>query len=282
MSDEHTFPAQPEKDPPPPRLLDQVRQVAAAHGYAAATRDGFVQWTVRLIHFHGRRHPRELNLADLGRFLEHVVRSEKDPLPALAEARRALEFLYRDVLAIPVGELPLPRPPRLLDQVRQVLRVQHYAQRTEECYVDWIKRFILFHGRRHPRDLGAAEVEQFLTDLAVNGHVAASTQNQALCALLFLYGHVLEIELGRFDAVLARRPKRLPVVLSAEEVRRVLDHVEGGEAVFRLMARLLYGCGLRLLEACRLRVKDIDLERGQIIVRAGKGNKDRIVTSMNC
>jgi integron integrase len=125
--------------------------------------------------------------------------------------------------------------------------------------------------------MAAAEVEQFLTDLAVNGHVAASTQNQVLNALLFLYQQVLEIDLGRLDAVRARRPKRLPVVLAPEEVAAVLQHVKGAGGVFRLMARLLYGCGLRLLECCQLRVKDVDLARGQIVVRGGKGNKDRVV-----
>src|SRR5437588_531555 len=125
--------------------------------------------------------------------------------------------------------------------------------------------------------MGAAEVEQFLTHLAVQGHVAASTQNQALNALVFLYKQVLEIDLGRFDAVRARRGKRLPVVLAAEEVAAILEHVQGGDGVFRLMARLLYGCGLRLMECCPLRVKDVHLLRGQIVVRAGKGNKDRVV-----
>ncbi len=125
--------------------------------------------------------------------------------------------------------------------------------------------------------MGAAEVEQFLTHLAVEGHVSPSTQNQALNAVVFLYAQMLEIDLGRFDAVRARRGKRLPVVLSPEEVAAVLERIEGGEGVFRLMARLLYGCGLRLMECCQLRVKDLDLARAQIIVRAGKGNKDRVV-----
>jgi site-specific recombinase XerD len=149
------------------------------------------------------------------------------------------------VLHLDLGELPLPRPPRLLDQVRQVLRVRHYALSTEDSYVAWIVRFILFHNKRHPRDMGAAEVEQFLTHLAVDGHVSASTQNQALNALVFLYQQVLEIDLGRFDAVRARRPKRLPVVLAAEQVAAVLPQVKGANGMFHLMARLLYGCGLR-------------------------------------
>lgn len=174
-----------------------------------------------------------------------------------------------------MGELP--RPLRLLDQVKQVMRVKHYALRTEECYTQWIKRFVLFHGKRHPRDMGAAELELFLSDLAVQGHVSASTQNQALNAIVFLYRDVLDLELGRLDAVRARRPKRLPVVLAPEEVAQVLALIEGAGGVFALMARLLYGCGLRLMECCRLRVKDIDLARGQIMVRQGKGAKDRVV-----
>ena len=125
--------------------------------------------------------------------------------------------------------------------------------------------YILFHGKRHPRELGAAEVEQFLTDLAVRGHVSASTQNQALNALVFLYTQVLGMELGRVDAVRARRPKRLPVVLAPEEVQRVLARIQGAGGVFLLMAQLLYGCGLRLMECCRLRVKDVSLERGQVV-----------------
>jgi integron integrase len=167
-----------------------------------------------------------------------------------------------------------PRPPRLLDQVRAKLRLLHYAIRTEEAYVDWIRRFILFHHKRHPREMGATEIEAFLTHLAVDGKVAASTQNQALAALLFLYQKVLEIELSALDAVRARRPKRLPVVLSTDEVRAVLDRMTG---IPRLMAELMYGSGLRLLETCRLRVKDIDFARGQIVVREGKGDTDRVV-----
>ncbi|MCI0638775.1 MAG: site-specific integrase, partial [Gemmataceae bacterium] len=145
-------------------------------------------------------------VAEIGAFLEHVAKTEKDALGAIATARAALEFLYERVIHKAGGELPLQRPPRLLDQVKQVLRVKHYALRTEECYVQWIKRFILFNGTRHPRDMGAAELELFLSDLA-------------------------------------------------------------------LMARLLYGCGLRLMECCRLRVKDVDLARGQIMVRHAKGGK---------
>jgi integron integrase len=157
------------------------------------------------------------------------------------------------------------------------LRVRHYARATEESYVHWAERYIRFHGLRHPKDLGAAEVSAFLTDLAVRGHVAASTQNQALNALVFLYGHVLGLELGRLDAVRARRPRRLPTVLSCEEVGRVLDAIAGGNGAFHLMVSLLYGAGLRRKECCALRVQDVDVSRRQIVVRQGKGAKDRVV-----
>jgi integron integrase len=272
-----TASATPQATPPAPRLLDQLRLAARQRGHAEATVAAFVDWALRFIRFHGKRHPRAMGVAEVGQFLEAIAQTENDPVRALAAGRDALDFLYREVLHLDLGELPWPRPPRLLDQVHQVLRVRHYARSTEECYVQWITRFIHFHHNRHPRDMGAAEVEQFLTHLAVDGHVAASTQNQALNALVFLYQQVLEIDLGRFDAVRARRPKRLPVVLAAEEVAAVLPHVQGGDGVFQLMARLLYGCGLRLLECCQLRVKDVRVARGQIIVRAGKGNKDRVV-----
>ena len=164
-------------------------------------------------------------------------------------------------------------PPRLLDQLRAKTRLLHYSLRTEDAYADWVKRFILFHGKRHPREMGVPEIEAFLTDLAVEKQVAASTQNQALSAILFLYQKVLDIELPRIDALRAKRPERLPVVLSIDEVRAVLDGMEGTE---RLQAELLYGAGLRLLECCRLRVKDVDFERRQLAVRDGKGEKDRM------
>lgn len=169
---------------------------------------------------------------------------------------------------------PGANPPRLLDQVREAIRLRHYSIRTEQAYTDWIKRFILFHGKRHPRELGAAEVERFLTHLAVEGRVAASTQNQALSALLFLYKAVLRVDLPWLGEVTrAKRPGRLPVVLTVEETRRVLAHIHGPQG---LMAGLLYGAGLRLLECVRLRVKDVDFGYRQITVRDGKGEKDRV------
>ena len=169
---------------------------------------------------------------------------------------------------------PSPQPPKLLDQVRDRIRVKHYSIRTETQYVQWVRRFILYHGKRHPRDMGATEVEAFLTHLAVDGHVAAATQNQALSALLFLYKEVLAIDLPWLnDVTRAKRPQRMPVVLTREEVHAVLDRMAG---VYALMARLLYGTGMRLMECVRLRVKDVDFGRGEILIRDGKGAKDRV------
>ncbi|HET6546657.1 MAG TPA: integron integrase [Rhodanobacteraceae bacterium] len=167
------------------------------------------------------------------------------------------------------------RPARLLDQVRDRIRVKHYSLRTEQAYVGWIRRFILANGKRHPRELGGAEVGRFLTWLASERNVAAGTQNQALAALLFLYREVLDTELPWLDDVVrARRPRRVPVVLSRDEVHRLLAQLEGREW---LMAGLLYGAGLRLMECLRLRVKDVDFGRREITVREGKGDKDRHV-----
>ena len=162
----------------------------------------------------------------------------------------------------------------LLDRIRDKIRLKHYSIRTETAYVDWVRRFVNFHHRRHPRDLGPEHVEAFLTHLAVQRNVAASTQNQAKSALLFLYKEVLGSELPWLNGVeTARRPTRLPVVLNRSEVDAVLNRMHGTNG---LMARLLYGSGLRLMEAARLRVKDLDLERCEILVRDGKGAKDRV------
>jgi integron integrase len=178
----------------------------------------------------------------------------------------------RDYVINSAKVIPNPRA-KLLDQVREVLRVKHYALRTEEVYVLWIKRYIFFHQKRHPREMGAAEVQAFLSDLAVTQKVSASTQNQALNALVFLYDQVLHIELGWMDnLVRAKRSTRLPLVMSRDEVRRVIASMSG---THQLLAKILYGTGLRLMECLRLRVKDIDFERNQIIVRNGKGDKDR-------
>jgi integron integrase len=165
-------------------------------------------------------------------------------------------------------------PPRLLDQVRAALQRRHYSPRTEEAYVARLRRFILFHDKRHPRDMGATEIEAFLTDLAVKRHVAASTQNQALAALLFLCRHVLHVPLDdRIAAAPARRPRGLPTVLTPTELQRLL-HLMSGPS--RLMAMILYGSGLRVHECVSLRVKDLNFERGEILVRDGKGGKARV------
>ena len=172
-----------------------------------------------------------------------------------------------------VSSPPTPVKPRLLDQVRQAIRARHYSPRTEEAYVHWIKRFIFFHNKRHPAEMGEAEIAAFLSSLASESHVSASTQNQAFNALLFLYQQVLQKKIGLIEGVVrAKRPSRLPVVLTKEEVGRLLARLEGAPW---LMAMLLYGAGLRLMECCRLRVKDIDFSKNQIVIRAGKGNKDR-------
>ncbi|MCH7798070.1 MAG: integron integrase [Planctomycetes bacterium] len=167
---------------------------------------------------------------------------------------------------------------KLLDQVRQAIRLRHYSRRTEKTYLHWIERFIRFHARggvwKHPQGLGASDVEAFLTYLAVRRGVAGSTQNQALNAIIFLYRHVLRHEIGKISAVRAKRGRRMPVVLTRAEVARVLQQLQG---VNLLMAELMYGSGLRLLECCRLRIKDTDLERRQLVVRQGKGDRDRVV-----
>ena len=169
---------------------------------------------------------------------------------------------------------PVNAKPKLLDQVRDKIRLKHLSIRTEQAYVDWIKRFILFQQKRHPADMGAAEVEAFLTHLAVAGKVAASTQNQAKAALLFLYREVLAIQLPWLDTVeQAKVSRRLPVVLTQTEVKSLLDRLQGTQ---QLIGRLLYGTGMRLMECMRLRVKDVEFERHELIVRDGKGFKDRM------
>jgi integron integrase len=166
-------------------------------------------------------------------------------------------------------------PPRLLERVRRAARLRHMSRRTEEAYVHWVRRFVLFHRKRHPDEMGAHEVVEFLSHLAVRREVAASTQNQALSALLFLYRVVLGRELEGLDAAArAQRPDRLPVVMSRGEVRAVLAGLSG---TYRLVATLLYGGGLRLLEALRLRMKDVDFDRHQLTVREPKGRRDRAV-----
>ena len=167
-----------------------------------------------------------------------------------------------------------PSSPKLLDRVRETLRRKHYSHRTEQAYVHWIKRFILFHNKQHPKNMGIPEIEAFLTHLAVHEHVAASTQNQALQAILFLYREVLGWEITEpIHALRARKPKRLPTILTRREVQALFSYLS---STHLLMAQLLYGSGLRLMECLRLRVKDLDFAYHTITVRDGKGEKDRI------
>jgi integron integrase len=165
-------------------------------------------------------------------------------------------------------------PKKLLDQVSEALRLKHYSIHTEESYLAWIKRYILFHHKRHPQDMGGPEIQAFLSHLALHENIASSTQNQALSALLFLYRDVLRLELDYpIDAIRAKKPRRLPTILTKEETTKVIRHLSG---IHQLMAKLLYGSGLRLMECVRLRVQDLDFAQRQILVRNGKGAKDRV------
>jgi site-specific recombinase XerD len=163
--------------------------------------------------------------------------------------------------------------PKLLTQLSEVIRLKHYSLKTEKSYIHWCRRFIIFHKKRHPKEMNTQEVQAFLNYLAVDQHVSASTQNQALNAIVFLYKNVIKKELGTIDAIRARRPKRLPVVLTREETRKILSLLSG---VNHLMGSFLYGSGLRLMECLRLRIKEIDFSAKHIIVRDGKGFKDRV------
>jgi integron integrase len=170
--------------------------------------------------------------------------------------------------------LSKPGKPRLLDKVREAIRTKHYSIRTEQSYVQWIRRYILFHNKRHPKDMGQKEINAFLKHLAVNRNVTASTQTQALCAILFLYKDVLNLEIGFVENIYrAKKPRRLPVVFSRLEVREIMRYLTGEKWI---MANVIYGAGLRLMECLRLRIKDVDFSYNQITVRDGKGQVDRI------
>lgn len=185
-----------------------------------------------------------------------------------------LTLAKTNATAMPALNDSAARQPKLLDQLRAAIRVKHYSYSTEKTYLHWAKRFILFHGKRHPSDMGAPEVEAFLSALATERNVSASTQNQAMHAILFLYRDVLHVTLPWLDGVTrAKVSKRLPSVLSQQEIAALLAHVSGTNG---LIIRLLYGTGMRIKECLRLRVKDVDLARRQIVIREGKGNKDRI------
>lgn len=196
-----------------------------------------------------------------------MERTNKSYLPVVAEL-----FLRPKFERMASLNNPTP-PPRLLDRMRSVIRLRHMSYSTERVYVEWVRRFILFHGKRHPKDLGAPEVESFLSHLAQERKVAASTQNQAKAALLFLYKEVLEVTLPWLEGVVqARTPRRLPVVLSLREVSALMNEIDG---TMGLVAQLLYGTGMRLMEGLALRVKDLDFDHREITVRQGKGDKDR-------
>jgi len=167
-----------------------------------------------------------------------------------------------------------PAKPKLLDQLKEIIRIRHYSIRTEEAYVEWVKRFILFHNKRHPLTMGAQEVKEYLSWLAIRQKVAASTQNQALNAIVFLYKHVLHKDLGDFsNTVRAKRSSYVPTVLTGQEVSQIFSHLIG---TYKLIVQLLYGSGLRLIECIRLRVQDIDFNQSHVVVKSGKGAKDRI------
>jgi len=179
------------------------------------------------------------------------------------------------VFDFPKEEHIIQSKPKLLDKVRATIRLKHYSFRTEDAYLYWIKRFVIYHQKRHPIEMGEQEINKFLSHLAIDEQVAASTQNQALCALIFLYKQVLNKAIGDLELVWAKKPKRMPVVFSKAEVKAVLDHLSG---VNWLMAMLLYGAGLRLTECLQPRIKDVDFTYKQIVVRDSKGDKDRVTT----
>lgn len=165
------------------------------------------------------------------------------------------------------------RDPRLLDQVRSELRARHYSLKTERAYIQWIRQYILYHNKRHPIEMGAEEINAFIRHLAVTRDVSSSTQNQALCAIVYLYKHILKKEIGQLELIWAQKPKKLPVVYTVQETERILSHLHG---VHQMVAMLLYGAGLRLMECLRLRIKDIDFGFRQITIHDGKGFKDRV------
>ena len=182
-------------------------------------------------------------------------------------------------LLVSDDNLPYEQSPRLLDRVRNVIRCKHYSIRTEQSYVDWIKRYIYFHNKRHPKDMGESHISDFLTYLAVKKKVASSTQNQAMCALVFLYREVLKKDIGDFEGLIrAKKTQKLPVVFTREEVKQILLQLNGANW---LMGQLIYGAGLRVMECVRLRVKDVDFGYGQIVVRDGKGKKTHIIVRVH-
>ena len=293
---------------PTPRLYDCLLSRLRAANLDQSTQDAYIAWLRRYLEFHNHQHPAHLNQKNVAEFLRSLGK-EKLKYSEQHQALTAVLFLYRDVLPGsfswltafaptesglksasgrtlrrsgqkdraqqgPARMLASPDMDTMLDRVRHAIRLRHLALKTEHAYVNWTRRFILFHNKRSPIDLGKTEVSAFLTHLAVNGNVAASTQNQALAAILFLYRNVLERDFGWLDDVVrAKKPKRIPVVFCAEEAELIIDALTG---VWWLIAKILYGGGLRIAECLRLRVKDLDFERLEITVRDGKGAKDRV------
>jgi integron integrase len=253
-----------------------------------------MRWAERFVDFVGQPTSPHSVAACREQFLAEVASTQSATPWLLREIEEAIELVVslaepadmgvllqrkpsheqRQVPSPPRLPIPVARPAKLIDQIRAVIRAKHYSRRTEEAYVHWTRQFILFHNKRHPLEMGEIEVASFLEHLAVNKAVAASTQNQALNALVFLYGTVLQKPFGKLGTITrAKRPQRLPSVLSQAEVEKFFNVMQGR---YSLMARLLYGAGLRLTECVSLRVKDIDFETNQILIRDGKGFKDRM------
>lgn len=274
------FTPSPERRPPPgtpvaprPRLLDRLSDALAAARWDAETARDACEWVRRFVKHHAVRsfeQLRECGVFHVRQFLLVLAVDERLPPEALRAALTAVRFLFDSLLGSPLEPIEIPT---VIDRMRLALRAQHYAIRTEEAYTQWAERFLAFSPGRHVRDLGSPEVEGFLTYLAVEQNVSASTQSQAFNALVFLFRNVLDVDLGTIRAQGARRSQRVPEVLSRAEVTRVLGELSG---LHRLMAELMYGTGMRLLECCRLRVKDLDFARHQVVVRMGKGDKDRV------
>lgn len=297
---------------PKKKLLDQVRDLIRSKQYSVQTEEAYVSWIREYILFHSKTHPLEMGKPEIDAFLSHLTAEQNAAPGTRKQALNALLFLYRQLLNIDLPDISsarieTPKHPghiyeseksehpvlkssagkdtdspahqkddlaAITKQVSNFIRMKQYSIRTEEAYLSWIKRYVIFHGHKPLREMGKPEIEAFLTHLAVNRNVAPSTQNQAFNALLFLYQQFLKIELPQgIDSVRAKTKKRLPTVMTKEESVRVISAMSGNH---QLMAKLLFGCGLRLLECLRLRVKDADFEMNQITVRDGKGKKDRI------
>jgi integron integrase len=286
-------------------LLDRALDAALEEGLEQAGAKRYVAWMRDFILFHNKRHPQEMGMAEIQHFLGSQQFTGWQGPEKRAEAERALRFLYERVLgrkwphrrhikagnagavtsstARGSGEHGRVRfrggqrqDVALAERMRQALRLAQHPITTEKIYVRWVERYVAFHRGRRAEEMGAAEVEQFLTHLATDREVAAGTQKQALSALVMLYETVLGKELGQLMPIRGHHGVRVPVVMSASEVPLVLKAVVGAEGRFRLMCELMYGSGARVRECCRVRVKDVDLERRQLVIRNGKGDADRV------